>query len=68
MGNLVNLIEFAKVGELRQEEFYLSRRILGILSFGGKIWLQRTLLACILETKQMKRSPFTCHAYLQTTI
>ena len=68
MGNLVNFIEFAKVGELRQEEYYLSRGILGILSFGGKIWLQRTLLACILETKQMKRSPFAYHVYLQTTI
>ena len=52
MGNLVNVIEFANVGELRHEEEYcLSRRILGILSYGGKGWLQSTLLAFILQNK-----------------
>ena len=57
MGNLVNFIDFAKVGELRhEEEYFLS--ILGILSFGGKDWLPSTLLAFILQTKQINRSPF----------
>ena len=35
MGNLVNFIEFAKVGELRLEEEYCLS-ILVILSFGGR--------------------------------
>ena len=57
MGNLVNFIEFAKVEELRHEEEY-GLSILVILSFGGKDWLPTTLLAFILQTKQMNCSPF----------
>ena len=67
MGNLVKFIEFAKVGELRHEEEYcLSRGILGILSFGGKGWLPSNLLAFILQTKQINRSPFACHVNTET--
>ena len=54
MGNLANFLEFAKVGELiHEEEYCLSR---GILSFVGKGWLPSTLLAFILQTKQINRS------------
>ena len=58
MGSLVNFIEFAKVGQLRhKEEYCLSRGIFGILSFCGKGWLSSTLLAFILQTKQINRYP-----------
>ena len=44
MGNLVNFIELAKVGEFRhEEEYYLSRGTSGILCFGGKGWLPSAL-------------------------
>ena len=67
MGNLVNFIEFAKEGELKHEEEYcLSKGILGILSFVGKGWLPSTLLAFILQTMQINRSPFACHVNTQT--
>ena len=67
MGNLVNFIELAKVGQLRHEEEYcLSRRILGILSFCRKGWLPSTLLAFILQAKQINRYPFACHVNTQT--
>ena len=67
MGNLVNFIEFAKVGVLRHEEEYcLSRGILGVLGFGGKGWLPSTLRAFILQAKQIKRSAFVCHVNTQT--
>ena len=66
MGNLVNFIEFTKVGELRHEEEYcLSTEILGILSFGGKGWLPSTLLAFIVQTKQISHYPFDCHVNTQ---
>ena len=66
MGNLVNFIEFAKVGQLRhEEESCLSREILGMLSFCGKRWLSSTLLAFILQTKQINRYPFACHVNSQ---
>ena len=64
MGNLANFLEFAKVGELRHEEEYCLSR--GILSFVGKGWLPSTLLAFILQTKQINRSPFACHVNTQT--
>ena len=52
MGNLVNFIDFAKVGELRHEEkYFFSRGILGILSFGGKDLLASTLLVFIFADK-----------------
>ena len=67
MGNLVNFKEFAKVGQLRHEEEYcLARAILGILSFCGKGWFPNTLLAFILQTKQIQRYPFACHVNTQT--
>ena len=66
MRNLVNFIEFAKVGELRHEEEYcFSRGILGILSFDRKGWLPSILLAFILQTKQINHSPFACHINTQ---
>ena len=49
MGNLVNFIDFAKVGELRHEEKYFFSR--GILSFGGKDLLASTLLVFIFANK-----------------
>ena len=67
MGNLVNFIEFAKEGELKHEEEYcLSKGILGILSFVGKGWLPSTLLDFILQTKQINHSPFARHVITQT--
>ena len=38
----------------------------GILTFGGKCWLPNTLLAFILQTKQINRSTFACHVNTQT--
>ena len=58
MGNLVNFIEFAKVGELRHEEEYcLSTGILGILSFHGKGWLPSTLLALFYKQSKFTATP-----------
>ena len=67
MGNLVNFIDFAKVGESRHEEkYFFSRGILGILSLDGKDLLPSTLLVFILQTKQINRYPFACHVNTQT--
>ena len=67
MENLVNVIEFAKVGQLRHEEEYcLSRGIFGMLSFCGKGWLSSTLLAFVLQTKQINHYLFACHVNTQT--
>ena len=61
MGNLVNFIEFAKVGELRHEEEYCLSR--GILR-----WLPSTFLAFNLQTMQINCSRFACHVNTQTAI
>ena len=66
MGNLANFIDFAKVGKLRYEEkYFLSRGILGILSFGEKDLPPSTLLAFILQTKQINCYPFACHVNIE---